>query len=395
MTPGFSLIDSDEALAALADRLSKADVIAVDTEFHGEKRFRPELYLLQIADDQEEPVAVDPLSISSLAPLREVMEDEGITKVLHSARNDISILRRKMECDVRNVFDTQVAAAFLGYGEQISLSNLIGKLCGNSSHSSFSLSDWSLRPLSGEQLEYALDDVRFLLRMHGMLSNELENAGRTGWFRDETASLSDPHTYDESLEPVFRKARSSGKVRRTCLPVLWALVKWREDIAKSQDRPRQRVVRDSQLCRIAAMSPTSAKNLRRLRGLSSEFVRSLGEEVVEEIAHAQTTIPLDMPEIQDKSSDTVVSARQDILRIFLKQKSSIMRIAPSLLLPGDTARSLLSNPPKSIGDLMAREEMANWRKEALGEELVALLNGKMALALDRDPALGITYVKVD
>ncbi len=389
------LIDSEEALAALAERLGKAGVIAVDTEFHGEKRYWPELYLLQIADDQEEPVAIDPLSISSLAPLRGVMEDERITKVLHSARNDLSILRRVMECDVHNVFDTQVAAAFLGYGEQISLSKLIGKLCGNSSRSSFSLSDWSRRPLSEEQLAYALDDVRFLLRMHGILSRELECAGRTGWFRDEVAYLTDPRTYGESLEPAFRKAKSSGKVRKTNLPVLWALVKWREGIAKSQDRPRQRVVRDSQLCRIAAMSPTSVKNLQRLRGLPSGVVSRWGTEIVSEVARARDSPPRDVPEIQDTRPETGTSARQDVLRIFLKQKSSGMRIAPSLLLPRDIARSLLSDPPSSIEDLMERNDMADWRKEALGEELVDLLNGRIALSLDGDPALGITFVRVE
>jgi ribonuclease D len=389
------LVDTDTALADLSERLGGSRLVAVDTEFHGEKRYRPELLLLQFADDSGDPVAVDPLSVGSLAPLRGIFEDSGITKVLHSARNDIAILRNVFGCEVRGVFDTQLAAAFLGYGEQISLASLIERLCGERFHGSFSLSDWSMRPLSEEQLTYALDDVRYLIRMHGILSRELESKGRAGWFRDEVSSLSDPGTYADSLVNVFLRARSSGKVRRTGLPMLWALVRWREGVASRLDRPRNSIVRDSLLCRIAVMAPDSVKSLGRLRGLPSGFAPTWGAEIVKVLRKARKSPPGDVPEVRQMSTGHNTSARQDVLRIFLKQKSASMRIAPALLLPRETARSLLADPPASMDDLMSRPDMTQWRKEALGEDLVDLLNGRMAMVMGKGPSGGLEFVRVD
>jgi ribonuclease D len=389
------LIDSDSGLNALSERLSRTDVIAVDTEFHGEKRYWPELLLLQLADEQEGPVAVDPLAVSDLDPLRSVMEDHGITKVFHSARNDLSLLMREIGCGIRNIFDTQIAAAFLGYGEQISLTRLIRKLCGNSSHSSFSLSDWSLRPLSEGQLDYALDDVRYLLQMYRTLSSQLDETGRTEWFADEIEALSDPSAYSISMVSVFRKARSAGKVKRRNLPVLWSLVRWREGIAQEKDRPRHSIIRDSQLCRIAAMSPSKPDSLQRLRGLPSGFVERYGSHVVDTVREAVESPPDDVPEIPDNHTEAGTSARQDILRIYLKQKSAMLGIAPSLLLPRETLRSLLAAPPATLDEFMNREDISGWRKKVLGEELMALLSGKMALALDCRPSRGITIVRIE
>jgi ribonuclease D len=390
-----TLIDTDAALDELSGRLGRSRLVAVDTEFHGEKRYRPELLLMQFAADSGSPVAVDPLSVGSLAPLRGILEDPGITKVFHSARNDIAILRNELECEVNGVFDTQLAAAFLGYGEQISLASLIEKLCGERFHGSFSLSDWSMRPLSEEQLTYALDDVRYLVRMHGILSGELESKGRTGWFRDEASSLSDPETYDCSPVNVFLRARSSGKVRRTGLPMLWALVKWREEVARRLDRPRNSIVRDSLLCRIAVMVPGSVKSLGRLRGLPTGFASSWGAEVVKVLEEAGKSPPADVPEVTQMSTGHNTSARQDVLRIFLKQKSADMRIAPALLLPRDTARSLLADPPSSMDDLMRRPDISQWRKEALGEDLVDLLNGRIAMVVGKGPSGGLEFVRAD
>jgi ribonuclease D len=395
MTEDVSLVQSDEALAELAARLGRARQVAVDTEFHGEKRYRPELLLLQFADDRGEPVAVDPLAVKSLEPLRGVMEDPAITKVMHSARNDISILRSELDCEIGNVFDTQLAAAFLGYGEQVSLAGLVEKLCGSRLRGSFSLSDWSMRPLSQEQLSYALDDVRYLISMHDTLSEQLRERGRTEWFRSEAASLTDSGTYSDCLPNVFRKVRSSGKVKRPGLPLLWALVRWREEVASRLDRPRHSVVRDSLLCRIAAMSPDSLKNLRRLRGLPSGFADTWGMEVVKIVKAARKSPPEDVPEVRRITSGPNTSARQDMLRIFLKQKSASMCIAPSLLLPRETAKALLADPPSSMDELMRREDISGWRREALGEDLVDLLNGRIALAMGRKPSGGLEFVRVD
>ncbi len=394
MTPPENLIEDGKRLVALCGDLARAGSVAVDTEFHGERRFWPELFLVQVADGEGAWV-IDPLAVPDLGPFAALMADESVTKIMHSARNDVSVLRRALGTEFRNVFDTQLAAAFLGYGEQCSLNNLLQEACGIKAGKAFGLSDWSRRPLAEEQLEYALDDVRYLVRLHGKLHADLVRRRRLEWYRLEAEAIVRPDSYEVSTEEVYRRARSAGKLKRNSLPVLWRLVAWREGRARELDRPRAHIASDSLLARLALMSPRSMDSLERLRGVPSGFAGRWGAEVLEVVRDAVENPPGDLPQIPTRKSDGTAAARADILRIFVKQKAHQLRIAPSLLLPRDTLEGLAALKPSDIPSALAAGAITGWRMEVLGDEIVSLLTGRLALSLGSSPSGGLRFVRVD
>ncbi len=389
-----SLIDDQQTFNDLIKDIRKTPVVAIDTEFHCEKRYWPDLLLIQLAADGIGPVAVDPLAVKDLTPLAELFADDKIVKVLHSARNDLVILFNDIpDFKVTNLFDSQIAAAFLGYGEQISLVNLVHSVSGVKSRKKYSMSDWSTRPLADGQLEYALDDVRHLVEVYDSLSADLKRKKRTHWFEGESESLLDASTYAISLERLFGKARSAGKVKKSNFPLLWMLVNWREEVAREMNRPRFYVARDHLLCRLALLAPKKAETIRSLRGLPGGFVDKYGEAVVEQVNKCMEDPPKDVPRLVLPRHDWGYAARKDILRIFLKMKSKSLDLAPALLLPKEGFESILEDPPKSLDQFMGREDLTRWRKEALGSDLVDLLTGKLALSLKKGNSLRFIKVK--
>lgn len=394
MTAYPGLVEDQETFNSLIADLRKTPVVALDTEFHCEKRYWPDLFLIQLAADGIGPVAVDPLAVKDLTPLAELFADKGVVKVLHSARNDLAILFNDIpEFRVENLFDSQIAAAFLGYGEQISLVNLVHSVCGVQSRKKYSMSDWSARPLADGQLEYALDDVRHLVKVHNVLATGLKKKGRTHWFEGESESLLESSTYAISRERLFSKARSAGKVKRVNFPLLWRLVNWREDIAREMNRPRFYVGRDHLLCRLAVLAPKNPDTIRSLRALPGGFVEKYGEAVVEEVNRCRKDPPEDVPKLILPMHDWGYTARKDILRIFLKMKSKSLDLSPALLLPRESFESILGNPPKNLEQFMTRKDLTGWRKEALGPDLVDLLTGKLAMALKKGNSLRFIKVK--
>lgn len=387
------LIDNAKDLNLLVKRCLDQEAVALDTEFHGEKRYWPDLYLIQISAAGVSPVAVDPLAVPDLSPLAPLLESPDVVKIIHSARNDIGVILHHIPgVSIRNVFDTQIAAAFLGYGEQMSLANLVKSVCKAKPPKQYSMSDWSARPLSPDQVLYALDDVRYLPDMYGKLRAQLERRGRMQWFLDESHSLSDPEAYGVSMENLFRKTRSADKVKPQHHSLLFRLVNWRESLARSMNRPRQFIASDSLLCRIAILSPSSVDDLAVLRGLPGGFMEKYGSDLVLVSLEDRKSPDPNTPTVKPPSQDWGRSARKDILRIFLKKKSAELKISPTVLLPGDTFDVLLDNPPKSIEDLQARPGIPAWRKDALGEELVDLFNGRLGLVLSK--SRGIRLVRL-
>ncbi len=388
------MISTQEDLNRFTDKLRDEKAIAVDTEFHGERRYWPDLFLIQIADS-DGPVAIDPLNIDDLSPLGRIFETESPIKVIHSARNDIDVLMHHLNVEFSSVFDTQLAAAFLGHDRQTALFKLVKAECGIYPKKGHTLSDWSLRPLADDQIEYALDDVRYLLEIYRNQIEKLEARGRLEWYLEEAKSLTDTSTYNNAVHKLFRKVRSTAKVRSSRRHILWALIKWREETAKQLNRPRNFIVRDHILGAITAITPISKSALSRVRGISSGFISKWGDEILKVIQDAEDFPDKDIPEIPRYHSRPGVSARTDILRIFLKQESCRLDISPELLLSKDLISTLAKNPPDNEQELNSLLELTGWRKEALGDDLVSLLKGKLALILNRDGKAGLHFIRVE
>ncbi len=388
------MISTQEDLEKLTDKLREEKVFALDTEFHGERRYWPDLFLIQIAGS-DGPLVIDPLKINDLSPLGRLFESESPVKVIHSARNDIDVLMHHMNVKFSSVFDTQLAAAFLGHERQTALFKLVKAECGIYPKKGHTLSDWSLRPLANDQIEYALDDVRYLLEIYRSQIEQLKARGRLGWYREEAVSLTDPSTYNNAVPKLFRKVRSTAKVRNNRLHVLWALIKWRENTARRINKPRNFIVRDHVLGAITALTPVSKRALSRVRGISSGFIIKWGNEILEVIAEAENSPDKDIPCIPRYHSRPGISARMDILRIFLKQESCRLGISPELLLSKDLINSLAKNPPDNEKELYSLPELTGWRKEALGDDLVSLLKGKLALKLNLKGSAGLHFIRIE
>jgi len=388
-----SMITSRSDLRDLVSGLMEEDAVALDTEFHGEKRYWPDLYLVQIAG-KNGPVAIDPLEVEDLSPLADLVASKSTVKVIHSARNDIEVLMHQLGAGFVSVFDTQLAAAFLGFDRQPSLSSLVKAECGVYPKKGQTLSDWSLRPLGEDQVEYALDDVRYLLEIYRNQVSRLTEKGRLDWYRQEAAYLTDPATYGNSIHRSFRKIRSRSKIRSNRLPVLWAMVKWREETARELNRPRNFVARDHVMGAITSMAPGNLNSLSRLRDVSEGFISRWGEQVLEVVRRAQED-PEDYPPIPKHNTRPGVSARKDILRIFLKQESCRLGISHELLLSPELIDALAKDPPESEKELNSIEELSGWRKEALGNELISLLNGSLALRLNSSDCSGLDFIRIN
>ncbi len=271
--PHMRIVTSSQDLSQAAQRLSTSDFVAVDTEFLREQTFWPQLCLIQIASP-EEAMIIDPLAPGlDLAPFWKLMGEERVTKVFHAARQDIEIVYARAGLVPRPVFDTQVAAMVCGFGESVSYVNLVKNVTGIDLDKSSRFTDWSRRPLSDKQLEYALGDVTHLRDVYLHLKADIDKAGRADWLNEEMGVLTDHKTYESNPTEAWQRLKLRVKNRKA-LAVLMELAAWRERLAQSQDVPRARILRDEALYDIANQAPTSAEQLSQLRTLSEGFSRS-------------------------------------------------------------------------------------------------------------------------
>ena len=258
-------VSTPSELADFCERASSSRVLAVDTEFLREKTYYPRLCLVQVAAG-DEIAAVDPILIDDLAPLRALLEDPSVTKVFHACSQDIEVLLDGLGCTCAPVFDTQVAAAFLGMRQQVSYGSLVDAYCGVHLPKAESLTDWSRRPLDPEQLAYAEDDVRYLPGIYETMMSRLIELDRLSWVEPEMAELADPARVRRDPREAFLRLRRSGSLTRRQLAVAREVCAWREEVAARRDVPRKWVISDEVAVEVCKRTPTSLERLRRIRG---------------------------------------------------------------------------------------------------------------------------------
>ncbi|HCG62128.1 MAG TPA: ribonuclease D, partial [Collinsella sp.] len=254
-------ISTHQALLDFCQRAREFDAIAVDTEFLRERTFHPRLCLVQIATPAES-VAVDPLVIDDLSPLAELMADESVVKVFHACSQDMEVMLHTVGALPRPIFDTQVAAAFLGERQQISYGALVQTFCGVSLPKTESLTDWSRRPLSDKQIEYAIDDVKYLIVAYTEMMSRLRELGRVDWVLDELRPLADESHYRADRHEAFRKVKRINSCSRHQLGIARELAAWREDRAERRNIPRKWVMSDDTLLALVKRNPVRVEEFR-------------------------------------------------------------------------------------------------------------------------------------
>lgn len=372
------LISDSATLADFCTRMTKADFIAIDTEFMRENTFWPELCLIQVAD-RHEAAAIDPMALGmSLKPLLDLMTDnEDVLKVFHAGGQDIEIIYNLTGKTPHPLFDTQIAAMALGQGEQVGYSNLVDQWLGITLDKGARFTDWARRPLDERQITYAIGDVTHLAVIFPRMLEKLIKTGRGDWLDQEMEKLADPTNYVTELDDAWLRVKIASR-KPEVLGRLRALAAWRETEARSKNLPRGRIVKDETLGDLALHPPRSQSDLAKVRGLSSSWAgNDIGGRMMEALAEA-APLPADlMPSRDDRrpglGKDSALVA--EMLKLLLKIRAKESNVAPRLLARTDDLELLAAGVRDNLSIL------TGWRYEQFGRDALDLVEGRLAFAV--------------
>jgi ribonuclease D len=370
-------ITDTAALARFCESVSSADFVTVDTEFMRERTYWSKLCLVQLAGPDEAAI-IDPLAEGiELAPLMALLSDPSVLKVFHAARQDIEIFHHITGIVPAPVFDTQIAAMVCGFGDSVGYETLVSKLAKARIDKSIRFTDWSRRPLSEKQLQYALSDVTHLRVAYEKLAHTLERNGRTRWIEEEMAVLTSPATYTVNPPDSWRRLKFRG-ARPRFLCVLQALAAWRERTAQERDVPRNRILRDDVLLDIAARAPETPEELSQTRSVGrSGLGAALTEGVLAAVAEGKAVPEADCPIVGKKEPlPKGIGPLVDLFRVLLKMKCDDDGVAQKLVCSAADLESIAADDEADVPALRG------WRRELFGDDALKIKHGKLALAAD-------------
>jgi ribonuclease D len=372
------LITTTEALAELCGRLAQADFICVDTEFMRENTYWPELCLIQVADSNE-AAAVDPMAPGiDMGPLLDLMTDnEDVLKVFHAGGQDVEIIYNLTQRTPHPIFDTQIAMMAISQSEQIGYSNLVESWLGIDVDKGARFTDWSRRPLTERQIEYAIGDVTHLARIFPKILNRLKKTGRGEWLDAEMEKLADPANYRNDPNTVWKRIKAAGRNPQV-LGRLKALAAWREAEAQDKNIPRGRIARDETLADIASHPPKSQADLAKIRWLSAGWKdNEIGRRLMNVLASAE---PLPESEMPPRVSRGAPLGKEgalvaDLLKLLLKIRSREIDVSARLLARTDELEMLAAVVRRWL------PMIEGWRYDQFGRDALELVEGKLAFAV--------------
>jgi ribonuclease D len=380
----MTIITTTAELAAVCKRLARVDTVTVDTEFMRETTFWPKLCVVQLAGP-EEAVIIDAMAPEiDLEPLFKLMANEKVMKVFHAARQDIEIVYHLGGLIPHPIFDTQVAAMVCGFGDSISYDQLVHRLTGEKIDKSSRFTDWSRRPLSERQTEYALADVTHLRDVYAALSARLAEQKRTEWVREEMEVLISRETYE--LEPEHAWKRLKMRVRKPVeLAILQEVAAWREREAQARDVPRNRVIKDDAIYEIAGQQPTTVAALGQLRTIPRGFERSRAAEDILAGVRRALALPKDqLPRVpKHRPPSNGNGAAVDLLKVLLKMISESHGVAAKIIATVDDLEAIAADDAADVPALHG------WRRELFGETALKLKRGEIALAVKASHVVAI------
>jgi ribonuclease D len=370
-------ITTTAGLAAVCRRMTCHSFVTVDTEFLRETTYYPLLCVAQMASPDEAAV-VDALAPGiDLAPFYALMADEKIMKVFHAARQDIEIVWHAAKLIPHPIFDTQVAAMVLGYGDSISYDQLVQRITGDALDKSHRFTDWTRRPLSDAQLAYAISDVTHLRQVYLTLVEDLKRRGRADWVQDEMRVLTSPETYRMEPENAWQRLKTRVRKPRE-LAVLIEVAAWREREAQSRDVPRSRVLKDEAIADIAVQAPTTTERLKNLRSLPKGFERSRwGEAIVAAVTRGLERDPKTLPLQARTPTAPNGAATVELLKVLLRMVSERHHVAAKVIATVDDLERIAGDDAADVAAL------TGWRRELFGDKALALKHGKLALAIEK------------
>lgn len=369
------MITTTKQLTKVCTRFAKYPFVTVDTEFIREKTYYPQVCLIQLACPNE-AVCVDPLSKKlDLTPLFELFQNKKVIKVFHACRQDIEIFYHLSHQIPVPVFDTQVGAMVCGYGDNVSYQQLVNDFVGVSLDKTMRVTDWSKRPLSDEQVQYALHDVTELRTVYTKMMEQICAQNRLDWLTEEMAELVNPKIYEPNPDELWKKVKVPFK-KPLNLHVFALLYAWREKVAQQKDRPKKYIMKDEALIELAIALPTSGEQIDALRSFSDGYGKSdLGQELLQVIEQAIKDDPdtFEQP-VQQKPLTVKQHNLSEVLKLVLDICAENYQVAPKLVASQQDINTFVQT-----GDAPF---LYGWRKKVFGDSAVALKTGNLSIVFD-------------
>jgi len=373
----MDLIATTAELAEICARMARQPYVTVDTEFLRESTYYPLLCVAQMASP-DEAVVIDALAPGiDLAPFFALMTDENVCKVFHAARQDIEIVWNMAGKIPHPIFDTQVAAMVLGYGDSIAYDALVQRITGDALDKSHRFTDWSRRPLSEAQIFYARSDVTHLRDVYLKLATDLQKRERTSWVEAEMEVLTSPETYRADPARAWERLRTRARKPKD-LAVLMEVAAWREREAQTRDVPRSRVLKDDVVGDIATQAPTTIERLGSMRSLPKGFERSRwGPEIVAAVQRGLERDPKTLPRLERFRPAPNGAAIVELLKVLLRMTAERHGVAAKVIATVDDLEQIAADDEADVAALKG------WRRELFGDKALALKQGKLAMAMEK------------
>jgi ribonuclease D len=370
-------------LSSLADQIRDAGRLGIDTEFMGEGRYRTLLCLVQVSvplGDDVRVEVIDPLDESiDPSPLAEVLADPEVEVIMHAARQDVALLRRVWHTEITNLFDTQVAAGFAGLRAQAGYESLLSELLGVRLPKTASYTKWDKRPLSPEQVEYAREDVLHLFQLTDAIKRRLESQGRLEWAREECRAL-ETVSDERDLDTIFERLPRIAGLDARSRAVARELVEWREGLAASQDRPVQSVLADAALVELAKRKPDSRRALENIRGINPGNLRRRGDDIIDVINRGRDREPIPFEGERRPGPHPGDGPLIALAEAIVRSRVTAAELAYELVASRADLQAILT--AARVGEDADVRTLDGWRRELVGDELLALLRGERSLHVD-------------
>jgi ribonuclease D len=383
LRPEMNVITTTADLGEACAHMAKYPFVTIDTEFLRETTYYPLLCVAQMASP-DNAVVIDALADGiDLAPFFSLMANDKVVKVFHAARQDIEIVWNLAQTIPHPIFDTQVAAMVLGYGDSISYDQLVQRITGDTLDKSHRFTDWTRRPLADAQITYALSDVTHLRAVYEKLAADLAKQGRGNWVEAEMNVLTSPDTY--RMDPERAWERLKTRVRKPKeLAVLIEVAAWREREAQTRDVPRSRVLKDDTIGDIAVQAPVTIERLGGLRSLPKGFERSRwGEAIVEAVKRGLARDPKSLPQLDRFRPVPKGAATVELLKVLLRMTAERHGVAAKVIATVDDLDRIAADDNADV------PAMQGWRRELFGEKALALKHGKLALSVERGRVVAV------
>ena len=386
-----TILASSAGIAALAEQARVSGRLGIDTEFMGEGRYRALLCLVQVAvqrDGATEIEVIDPLDASiDPAPLAAVLADPAVEVIMHAGRQDVALLRRTWSTDITNLFDTQLAAGFAGLRAQLGYEGLLGELLGVRLRKSASFTRWDARPLTDEQIAYARDDVLHLLDAASELQERLAARGRLEWAREECRALAQA-TDERDPDTIFDRLPKINGLDPKVRAIARELVAWREETARTQDRPIPSVLSDAALVEVAKRKPSELRQLEQIRGINEQTLRRRGRSILAAVERGRGLEPIPVDGLRPPQPGPLEAPLVALAEALVRARALESELAYELI----AARADLQRIVLAVRERAPEPDvrtLQGWRRALVGDELLELLAGRRALAVGPDRHLAV------